>query len=160
MKPWVKVLIVTVLIAAPAMMLGPVIWPPAEGGPAPTGAQLPFFIFLALMESLLLGLGISFLLFGLPVVRRVSSDSRARAWAMYLSIGWLMVSWWPHDNLHIHNGMNMQGLLYIEYGFHGTLMIAAVILAYCFLSLLSRWGVGSASVASGSSESPLAGRVR
>jgi hypothetical protein len=136
MKAPYKVLLVTVLIAAPAMVLGPVIWPPAEGGPEPTGDQLPFFIFLALMESVLLGLGISFLLFGLPVVRAVSPDSRARAWAMYLSIGWLMVSWWPHDNLHIHNGMDMQGLLYIEYGFHFTLMIAALVLAYCFLSLI------------------------
>ena len=136
MKPWVKVLLVTVLIAAPAMVLGPVIWPPAEGGPEPTGGQLPFFIFLALMESVLLGLGISFLLFGLPVVRAVSPDSKARAWAMYLSIGWLMVSWWPHDNLHIHNGDNLQKLLFIEYGFHFTLMIAALVLAYCFLSLI------------------------
>jgi hypothetical protein len=136
LKPWVKVLLVTVLIAAPAMVLGPVIWPPAAGGPEPTGGQLPFFIFLALMESVLLGLGISFLLFGLPVVRRVSPDSKARAWAMYLSIGWLMVSWWPHDNLHISNGNNLQRLLFIEYGFHFTLMIAGLVLAYCFLSLI------------------------
>jgi hypothetical protein len=47
---------------------------------------------------------------------------------LYLGIGWLMVSWWPHDNL--------QGLLFIEYGFHFTLMIAALVLAYCFLSLI------------------------
>jgi hypothetical protein len=136
LKLWVKVLLVTVLIAAPAMVLGPVIWPPAAGGPQPSGGQLPFFILLALMESVLFGLGISFLLFGLPVVRRVSPDSKARAWAMYLSIGWLMVSWWPHDNLHMSNGNDLQGLLYIEYGFHFTLMIAALVLAYCFLSLI------------------------
>ena len=136
MKPWVKVLLVTVLIAAPAMVLGPVIWPPAAGGPEPSGGQLPFFIVLALMESVLFGLGISFLLFGLPVVRRVSPDSKARAWAMYLSIGWLMVSWWPHDNLHISNGNNLQRLLFIEYGFHFTLMIAGLVLASCFLSLI------------------------
>jgi hypothetical protein len=140
MKAPYKVLLVTVLIAAPAMVLGPVFWPPAAGGPEPTGGQLPFFIFLALMESVLLGLGISFLLFGLPVVRAVSPDSKARAWAMYLSIGWLMVSWWPHDNLHINNGDNLQGLLYIEYGFHFTLMIAALVLAYCFLSLIRQRG--------------------
>jgi hypothetical protein len=140
MKPWVKVLLVTVLIAAPAMVLGPVIWPPAAGGPEPTGGQLPFFIFLALMESVLLGLGISFLLFGLPTVRSVSPDSKARALAMYVCIGWLMVSWWPHDNLHISNGNNMQGLLFIEYGFHFTLMIAALVLAYCFLSLFRQRG--------------------
>jgi hypothetical protein len=45
-------------------------------------------------------------------------------------------SWWPHDNLHISNGNNLQGLLFIEYGFHFTLMIAALVLAYCFLSLI------------------------
>lgn len=145
MKPWVKVLIVTVIVAAPAMVLGRVIWPPAEGGPEPSGAQLPFFLFLALLESILLGLGISFLAFGLPVVRRLSADSGFRAWAMYLAIGWLMVSWWPHDNMHIHNGENMQGLLYIEYGFHVTLMLTGIILAYCFLSIL-REGSGKPAV--------------
>jgi hypothetical protein len=36
-----------------------------------------------------------------------------------------MVSWWPHDNLHISNGNDLRGLLFIEYGFHFTLMIAA-----------------------------------
>jgi hypothetical protein len=138
MKTWMKVLAVTVLVAAPAMILGPVIWPPADFGPEPTGSQLPFFLLLALMESILLGLGISFLAFGLPVVRRISADSKFRAWAMYLSIGWLMVSWWPHDNLHMHTGIDLQKLLYIEYGFHVTLMVCAIVLAYCFLSLVNR----------------------
>lgn len=138
MKTWTKVLAVTVVVAVPAMMLAPVLWPPAEGGPEPTGSQLPFFILLAAMESILLGLGITFLAFGLPVVRGISADSKLRAWAMYLSIGWLMVSWWPHDNLHIHNGMDMRGLLFIEYGFHATLMLCAIVLAYCFLSLMNQ----------------------
>jgi hypothetical protein len=133
-----KVALVTALFAVPAMALGQVIWPPASGGPEPTAGQFPFFLFLALMESILLGLGISFLAFGLPVVRRISADSMLRAWAMYLSIGWLMVSWWPHDNLHMHTGIDLQKLLYIEYGFHVTLMVCAIVLAYCFLSLVNR----------------------
>lgn len=85
---------------------------------------------------MLLGLGASFLLFGWPVIRRVSADSRLRAWAMYLSIGWLMISWWPHLNMHRANPADdLQGLLHIDYGFHVPLMIAAVVLAYSFLSL-------------------------
>jgi hypothetical protein len=71
-RTWVKVLILTVLIAVPAMMLGPVIWPNPEGGAAPTAAQMPYFIVLALWDGVLLGLGISFLLFGWPVIRDVS----------------------------------------------------------------------------------------
>src|SRR5918993_4173093 len=82
------------------------------------------------------GWGVSFLIFGLPLVRRVSADSKLRAWLMYLGFGWALVSWWPHGNLHMSNGDNMQRLLYIEYGFHVTLVISAAIVAYCFLSLL------------------------
>ena len=104
-------MIVTVVVAVPAFILGPVLFPPAEGGPTPTAAQLPYFLFLAVGDALLLGLGVSFLLFGFPVMRQVSPDSKLRAWAMYLSIGYLMVSWLPHLNLHTHNGTNLQGLL-------------------------------------------------
>ena len=32
LKPWVKVLLVTVLVTIAAMVLGPIIWPIAEGG--------------------------------------------------------------------------------------------------------------------------------
>jgi hypothetical protein len=143
-ESWVKVLLVTVVLAVPAFLLGPVIWPPAEGSPEPTAAQLPYFLFLAAFQAITLGLGVSFLLFGMPVVRRISAGSRLRMWAMDLSIGWVMVSWWPHTNLHIHNGENMQGLLYIEYGFHLTLQIAGIILAYCFLSLMGQRGEAAA----------------
>jgi hypothetical protein len=136
MKPWVKVAVVTTLFAVPAMALGQVIWPPAPGGPEPTAGQLPFFIFLAVFEALTFGLGISFLLFGFAPLRRAVGGSALRTWAIYLSIGWLLVSWWPHDNLHIHNGMDMQGLLYIEYGFHLTLMLAGIVLAYSLLTML------------------------
>jgi hypothetical protein len=146
MKTWMKVLGVTVVVAVPAMILGPIVWPPAEGGPEPTAGQLPFFIFLAAMESILLGLGVSFLIFGLPLVRRFAVGSELRAWAMYLAIGWLLVSWWPHDNLHIHVGNDMQGLLYIEYGFHVTLMICGLIVAYGFLQFLREDLWKSASV--------------
>jgi hypothetical protein len=146
MKTWMKVLGVTVVVAVPAIILGPIVWPPAEGGPEPTAGQLPFFIFLAAMESILLGLGVSFLIFGLPLVRRFAVGSELRAWAMYLAIGWLLVSWWPHDNLHIHVGNDMQGLLYIEYGFHVTLMICGLIVAFGFLQFLREDLGKSASV--------------
>jgi hypothetical protein len=56
--------------------------------------------------------------------------------AAHFSIAWLLFSWCPHDSLHIHNGMDLSGLLAIEYGFHVSLMIAGMILAYFFLTLL------------------------
>ncbi len=134
---WVKALLVTVLIAIPAFILGPIIWPPAEGSPSPTAAQIPFLLFLNLVQATVLGLGVSFLAFGLSVMRGISPDSKVRAWAMYLSIAYLMVSWWPHINMHVHNGPdNLQGLIYVDYLFHLPSMIAALVLAYCFFSLL------------------------
>ncbi len=147
MRPWVKVTLVTVVLGIAAMALGPILWPIAEGGAQPTAGQLVFFILLEAIQSLAFGLGISFLLFGLPTVRRVSPNSRLMAWAMYLSIGWLLVSWWPHGHLHQVVGENLQGLLYIEYGFHVTLIIDTVVLAYGFLSLLSQQSKATTRVA-------------
>lgn len=136
MKTWMKVLVVTLLFAVPAFALGPILFPPAHGSPEPTAGQLPFFILLAAITSVTSGLGIAFLIFGFPSIRRFAAGSKFRAWGIYLSISWLLTSWWIHDNLHIHNGSDMQGLLYIEYGFHVTLMIAGLVLAYSLLSLI------------------------
>ncbi|MGH3146746.1 MAG: hypothetical protein ACRDTR_13205, partial [Rubrobacter sp.] len=69
MRPWFKVALVTVVVGVAAMALGPILWPIAEGGAEPTAGQLVFFIALEAIQSLALGLGIAFLLFGLPAVR-------------------------------------------------------------------------------------------
>jgi hypothetical protein len=139
---WIKVLVVTLLVTIPAFLLGHVIWHPM--GMAPSPGQMPFFMVVSFFEALALGLGVSFLIFGLPLVRSVPSQLKTRAWLMYLGIGWALVSWWPHGNLHMSNGDNMQRLLYIEYGFHVTLVISAAIVAYCFLSLLRERSSGAA----------------
>ncbi len=147
MKTWVKVTLVTVVLGVAAMALGPILWPMAEGGVQPTAGQLVFFIVLEAIQSLTFGLGVSFLLFGLPTVRGASPNSRLMAWAMYLSIGWLLVSWWPHGHLHQVVGENFQGLLYIEYGFHVTAILAGLVLAYGFLLLLRQQSTAPTRVA-------------
>jgi hypothetical protein len=135
---WMRVLIVTLIAAFTAMVVGPIIWPTSDPPlfPEPSPAQLPFFVILQVVTCLTFGLGISFLVFGWPVVRMVSGGWKLRAWSMYLSVGWLLISWWPHGHLHQHNGHDLQGLLYIEYGFHILPMLAGLILAYGFLSLM------------------------
>jgi hypothetical protein len=135
-KTRTKVALITAAVGIPAFFLGPVLFPPADMGVEPTAGQIPFFIFLAVGDALLLGLGVSFLLFGFPVISKVSPDSKVRAWAMYLSIGYLMVSWWPHLNMHASNGIDFQGLLYIDLFFHLPLEVAGVALALSFISLM------------------------
>jgi hypothetical protein len=157
MKTRTKAAIITTLIAIPALFLGPVIFPPADVGVEPTAAQIPFFMFLGLTDALLLGVGVSFLIFGLPVLRRVSPDSKARAWAMYLSIGYLTVSWWPHLGMHASNGLDLQGLLVIDFLFHLPLEIAGAVLAYCFFSLFRSYRSGKLAEAIQAEDGALTG---
>ena len=135
-----KVVAVALIAAVAAMVVGPILWPTSDPPlfPEPNATQLPQFVVLQVVTCLTFGLGVSFLLFGLPLVREVTVGWKLRAWLAYLSIGWLLVSWWPHGHLHQHNGDDVQGLLYIEYGFHVAPMLAALVLAYCFLSLLRK----------------------
>ena len=135
MKTWIKLLLVTLLFGIPAFLLAPRIWPMSSDWPAPTHQQFPFFVLIAVFDSLTFGLGIAFILFGWPIVRRMANDSGILAWVLYIIIAFMLVSWWPHDNLHSMVGTNMQGLLYIEYGFHVSQMICGAILAYSFLKL-------------------------
>ena len=71
----------------------------------------------------------------LPVGANGSSLVKGVTVAAYLSIGWLLVSWWRHDSLHIANGLNLNGLIAIEYEIHVTLMVSGVILACFFYAL-------------------------
>ncbi len=77
---WIKVVAITLIAAVAAMEVGPILWPTSNPPlfPKSTATQLPFFIVLQVVTSLTFGLGVSFLLFGLPVVRRVSADSKLR----------------------------------------------------------------------------------
>ena len=60
---WIKVLVITLLVTIPAFLLGHVIWHPM--GMAPSPGQVPFFMVVSFFEALALGLGVSFLVFGL-----------------------------------------------------------------------------------------------
>ena len=125
------VIILTVIISMPAFIGGHLIWPPAPGV-MPTPEQLPFYVFLSIVESLLFGFGISFLFLALPYIRNAPKVKKARTIWAFISLEWLLLSWWPHDNLHMHIGLDLERLLGIEYGFHLTIMIATLIIANYF----------------------------
>ncbi|MBI3379158.1 hypothetical protein HY029_00185 [Candidatus Gottesmanbacteria bacterium] len=135
MKKW---FLVTIPIAVIAFVVTPNVWHSPMGLPEPTPSQLPFFIILTIFESVSLGLGVSFLLFGYSIVKNVSKNSKFVVWSLYLSTSWFLLNWWVHDGLHKVNGMNLQGLLYIEYGFHVTMITMAALAAYSFLKVFSK----------------------
>lgn len=128
-KEWI---IVTLLFAVPSFFLSRIIWPDSQGAMPPPPSLIPFFILISAVESFLFGLGIAFILLGKSVVKKVSSNSKSLATAVYISIAWLLISWWPHDNFHRAVGMDYHGLIIIEYAFHLTLIVATLILTYNF----------------------------
>jgi hypothetical protein len=142
---WLVVTLVLAVIAFLASPNGPLggFWRPSSDFPQPTDAQLPLFMLLNVSEVLAFGLGIAFLIFGYPLMQTIAPASRRLTFWAYLSIAWLLSSWWPHDSLHVANGTNMRGLLVIEYVFHVTLMVVGAILAYFFFALLRQRAASS-----------------
>ena len=140
-RRWVKWLIVTLVVAVMAFSASPngplgTFWRPSPEVPHPAGVQLPLLVLLNLAEVVTFGLGVSFLIFGYPLVQSTLPASKGLTLAAYLSIGWLLANWWPHDSLHVANGLRLNGLIEIEYGCHIPLMGAGAILAYFFVTLL------------------------
>lgn len=134
-----KVIAVTLAAALPAAALSQVIWPNPPGIAMPPQPVLGFYIALSVAEALLFGLGVAFLAFGLPLVRRARL-SRRLTWATFLSVAWFLINWWPHDNFHRANGFDLAGLVRIEYGFHATLYLAGIVVAWFFIAVLRREG--------------------
>lgn len=138
----IKVAATTVVFAlvgfmlAPNAPLGGMIWPPHGGDDLgePTGTEIGLLMLYGALQSVAFGLGASFLIFGAPLLRRarVSADL---ARLTHLSIGWLLVSWVPHDALHQHIS-SFAGLISLEFGFHLTLMIAGLVIARYFLATI------------------------
>jgi hypothetical protein len=145
---WIKWLVVTLVLAVIAFLASPNgplggFWRPSAAFPQATDAQLPLFMLLNVAEALAFGLGVTFLIFGYPLMQTLLPASKGLTLAVHLSIAWLLISWWPHDSLHVANGLNMNGLLVIEYVFHVTLMAMGAILVYFFVALVRQHAVQS-----------------
>jgi hypothetical protein len=141
MKTWSKIALITLGTALLAFVLGPIIWPPDLHGAKPVGLQMLFAMALATMESLTFGLGVAFISYGLPLVRCAAGARPARTWVAFIATSWLLISWWPHDNMHKHNGMDLGGLLVIDYVFHVSMMLAGAVLAYNLVRALQSAGM-------------------
>lgn len=144
MRLWLKALFVTSVFGVGAYLSGQILWPPSPDIPFPSPSQVIQFNILYVIESYLFGLGIAFLILGWPYVQKVSAHS-GTARVMYFSLVWLLISWWPHDNLHLHlyDTHDIQSLIFIEYTFHLTVIIVSLILAYSFFRILSNVSVVS-----------------
>ncbi len=130
------VIIMTLIVAIPAFLLGGVLWPSPIGGPTPTSTQLPLLILLSVCDSFLFGFGIALVVVVWPKLRRLPPEKRNEANLVFFSLIWSLISWWPHANLHRSVGLNLQSIIYVDYGFHLTLMLASLIVMRFFIKYL------------------------
>lgn len=131
MSKSLKVVAISISVGFIAFLLGNKIWPPAQDTPYMTPSQTFFLTLLFVIESFVTGVGVAFAIYGWSAVKRGLPRNQILAFLAYCSIIWVMVSWWPHENLHLHVGMHdMDGLLKIEYGFHLTLLLAGAVIAF------------------------------
>jgi C4-dicarboxylate transporter len=136
MKSWVRWLVVTLLVGAVSFLLVPLLPVPANA-PQPPAAIFPFFVVLAFFESMALGLGVAFLIFGRPLLTATGVSPRL-ATAAYLSIAFLLANWWLHDYMHRVTNGDWNRIVLVEYGFHLPLMVAGAVVAWFFVSVAMR----------------------
>lgn len=83
------------------------------------------------------GFGVSFLIWIMPKLQHIKGHVWLNSKAVGLSIAWLLLSWWPHDRLHLSNYESIHSFLYIEYGFHIPTIIAIFVVAYYFSKFIT-----------------------
>jgi hypothetical protein len=136
MNTWQKYVLVTLAVGLPATVLSLPLWPP-QPGPDPSPLQIALFFGIFAAEGLLFGFGVAFVLFGGPLLRAATRAAGVRAWPVFVSLAWTLLSWWPHDGFHRASPLgDLNATLRIDYAFHLTLIVAAVVMARFFLATI------------------------
>jgi len=135
---WWSMSLLTLIIGAAAFLAGPKLWPMSPSVPQPPANLLPFYIALAAIEALAFGFAVAFALFGWSAVRQLPLGAPWLNKLLFVSLCWFTGNWWMHDNLHMHVALDMNRLLYIEYGFHLSMLACVLILAVGFLRLATQ----------------------
>lgn len=137
MNRWWRMFLLTLVIGAVAFLAGPKLWPMAPSVPEPPSGLLPFYIVLAAVEALAFGFAVAFAAFGWPAIRRLPLSPWVNK-SLFVTLCWFMGNWWMHDNLHMHIALDMNRLLYIEYGFHISMLACALILTVGLVRVATR----------------------
>ena len=119
----------TLVIGGAAFFIGPMLWPMSPSVPAPPSSLLPGYIAVSAIEALAFGFAVSFAAFAWPAVREVRLGAPWLNRVLFASLVWLMGNWWIHDNLHMHVGLDMNRLIFVELFFHMTLLACGLALA-------------------------------
>lgn len=131
----IEALLITFLLGTFSLLFGEIFWPPSATL-TPTIEQVMYFLPLYAVEAALFGAGVAFAFMAFPLIKKTPGHLRSHLWYVYISMVWLLVSWWPHERLHLFVGTDVQKTLYVDYGFHLTTVIASLTLAISFAKIL------------------------
>ncbi len=137
MKISTKFLLISIPTALVAFFSGQALWPDTADSFTVPLYYLPYFVLLGEVQAALFGVGIAFLVLGWPLVRGVD-DGKPLAVATFISIAWMLIAWWPHDNLSRSVGVAVPNLFYFESAFRLTLILAAATVASYFWKTVKR----------------------
>lgn len=99
-------------------------WAPAPGRPVPTGGLLSLYILLNVFEAASVAMAVVLLFTAWPK-KAIKPLTLLETRNGFVCLLWILGNWWVHDGLHVHIGDDLQRLIYVEYGFHVTIMTAA-----------------------------------
>lgn len=126
--PGVVMLVLAVVIAVVAFLTTDIFWPGSTGLSVVPQPWAGLFTGLYVAECLSFGLGVGFLFVGRGWLTRLGRPPWLTALA-HLSAVWLLVAWWPQDNLYRLTAKTDWGRqAALVYGFNITLMVAAAVL--------------------------------
>jgi hypothetical protein len=133
-KSW-QMFLLTIAIGGGAFFVGPQIWPAGHDVPMPPSNLLPGYIAISAVEALAFGFAVAFVVFGWPKIRDLRLGAQSLNRMLLVTLSWLMGNWWIHDSLHMHVGLDMNRLIYVELAFHMTLLACGVTLALSLMRL-------------------------
>jgi hypothetical protein len=135
MKGFIATAGIATLVATLIAPSGPLggFWAPVHGAPKPSDAALAGYVAERTIENVAFGIGVAILLWRRRWFAERTSD-QLRASTAWLAAVWLLASWMPHGSLHMHIGMQPDGLLIVEWIFHAGAIAATAALLWALLT--------------------------
>lgn len=165
MKTTFKAAIIVVLSATFGLLFSPFgpigsrVWPEPNNVVVPTAMQSNLLLGYTLLGGIAMGLALAFLVLGWGYTKRTFAGRPRLAALVHVSVVWILGNFWVHDNLHLVNGLNVDGIIAIDYTFHSTIMLATLVTMYGIVEL-ARGHAGNATpvVEQTTSDTVVAGR--
>ncbi len=116
------------------------VFPPVGCGigapcPPPSMSTIPFLIFLDFWDALAFGVGVALLIWGAISYSKWPQAIRTPLLILLFIALWFTLLNWIHDGWHRVNGMNMNGIVAIEFVFHVPWLIFGAVLAFTIVRI-------------------------